>query len=48
MEEKKVDLTKYPEGLVELAKELKLPMPEEAVAQRQGFVANIISSLVRQ
>ena len=48
MEEKKVDLTKYPEGLVVLAKELKLPMPEDAVAQRQAFVANIISSLVRQ
>ena len=48
MEEKKVDIIKYPEGLAYLAKELKLPMPEEAVAQRQGMVAMIVSSLVRQ
>lgn len=48
MEEKKVDITKYPEGLEYLAKELKLPMPDDAVAQRQGLVANIVSSLVRQ
>ena len=48
MEEKKVDITKYPEGLAYLAKELKLPMPEDAAAQRQGFVATIVSSLVRQ
>lgn len=48
MEEKKVDITKYPEGLEYLAKELKLPMPDDAVAQRQGLVANIVSSLVQQ
>lgn len=48
MEEKKTDITKYPEGLEYLAKVLKLPMPDDAVAQRQGLVANIVSSLVRQ
>lgn len=48
MEEKKIDITKYPEGLIELAKQLKLPIPEEATAQRQGLVMNIVSSLVRQ
>lgn len=48
MDEKKVDITKYPEGLAELTKQLKLPIPEDATAQRQALVANIISSLVRQ
>lgn len=38
MEEQKVDLTKYPEGLQYLAKELDLPIPPEATAQREAFV----------
>ena len=48
MEEQKVDLTKYPEGLQYLAKELDLPIPPEATAQREAFVTNLISTLVRQ
>lgn len=48
MEEKKVDLTKYPEGLKELAALLELPIPPEAAAQREAMVMSIISSLIRQ
>ena len=48
MEEQKVDLTKYPEGLQYLAKTLKLPIPEEATAQREAYVMGLIASLVRQ
>ena len=48
MEEQKVDLTKYPEGLQYLAKELDLPIPPEATAQREAFVMNLISTLVRR
>ena len=48
MEEQKVDLTMYPEGLQYLAKELYLPIPPEATAQREAFVMNLISTLVRQ
>ncbi len=48
MDEKKFDLTKYPEGLQYLAKELKLPMPAEATAQREAFVMGLIATLVRQ
>ena len=48
MDEQKVDLTKYPEGLQYLAKELDLPIPPEATAQREAFVMNLISTLVRQ
>ena len=48
MEEQKVDLTKYPEVLQYLAKELDLPIPPEATAQREAFVMNLISTLVRQ
>ncbi len=48
MEEEKVDLTKYPEGVQYLAKVLNLPIPEEATAQREAFVMNLISTLVRQ
>ncbi len=48
MEEQKVDLTKYPEGLRYLAKNLNLPIPPEAAAQREAFVMNLIATLVRQ
>ena len=45
---KKVDLTKYPEGLKELAAKLKLPIPEEETAKREAMVMGLIASLVRQ
>lgn len=45
---KKVDLTSYPEGMQELARRLKLPIPEENTAQREGMVFGLIASLVRQ
>ena len=48
MADQKVDLTKYPEGLQYLAKELNLPIPEEATAQREAFVMNLVATLVRQ
>ncbi len=47
-EEKKVDLTTYPEGLEELAKQLDLPIPEDNPAGREAFVMNLITTLVRQ
>ena len=33
---------------IHLAKELNLPIPPEATAQREAFVMNLISTLVRQ
>ncbi len=48
VEDKKVDLTKYPEGLKELAAKLKLPIPEEETAKREAMVMGLIASLVRQ
>ena len=48
MDEQKVDITKYPEGLEYLAKELKLPVPPDQIQQRQAMVMGLINSLVRQ
>lgn len=48
MDEKKVDLTKYPEGLQYLAAQLRLPIPEENTAQREAMVMGLIGMLVRQ
>ncbi len=47
-EERKIDLTKYPEGLKELAVKLKLPIPEKETEKREAMVMGLIASLVRQ
>jgi len=48
MDEKKVDITKYPEGAQYLAQQLKLPVPPDQMQQRMGMVVGLIGSLVRQ
>ncbi len=50
-EEKKVDITKYPEGLEYLAENLNLPLPpavSDNMEVRKNYVFNLISTLVRQ
>lgn len=46
--EKKVDITKYPEGLEYLAEHLELAIPKENMAVRKAIVSGLISTLVRQ
>jgi len=46
MEEKK-NYTTYPEGLKQLAKDLKLPVPEEETAKREMMTQMFINSLLR-
>ena len=51
MEEKNVDITKYPEGLEYLAENLKLPLPpalENNAEVRKNYVFGLIGTLVRQ
>ena len=48
MDDKKVDITKYPEGLKALAAQLDLPIPPEETEKREAMVMGLISSLVRQ
>ncbi len=38
----KVNISKYPEGLQTLAKELELPIPEDNVQGREAYVQGII------
>ena len=50
-EEKRVDITKYPEGLEYLAKHLTLPLPPAAAEDmeaRKNYIFNLIVTLVRQ
>ena len=46
--EKKVDITKYPEGLEYLAEHLQLPVPIEDMEARKAYVFGLIDLLVRQ
>lgn len=46
--EKKVDISKFPEGLEYLAENLKLPVPIEDPQARRDYVFGLIDLLVRQ
>lgn len=48
MDEKKVDITLYPEGAQYLAENLQLPIPKENMPARMGTVIGLIGLLVRQ
>lgn len=47
-EEKKADITKYPEGLDYLAENLKMPVPKDKIQQRKAIVMGLIVTLARQ
>ena len=48
MEDKKVNINKYPEGLEYLAENLDLPIPKEDIEARKAYVMGLVETLVRQ
>ncbi len=43
-----VNISDYDEGLEYLAKNMKLPFPEDAMEQRKAAVRGLIATLLRQ
>jgi len=48
LEELRMNINKYPEGLDYLAENLELPIPKENMEARKDYVTSLIDYLVRQ